>query len=206
MEKSNLEKIFDFLNVVGDLKNQVRYGDFDIDPDSTADHTWRLALMVFMIADEIKLNLDVLKAVKIALVHDMPEAITGDIPYMDVAHGHITKADKQKNEIRAMEEMMKILPEEIGKEIFGLWEEYEYGKTKEALFVKALDKFESTSYVIEKGRNYSDPEVIATYADRHVKNFPELKEISKIIKKRVKQEFQKRNIEWKPEYDSEDLK
>ncbi len=201
MEKENIEKIFDFLHVVSDLKKTKRYGDYDIEGDSGSDHSWRLALMTFIYSDELCLDIDVLKAVKIAIVHDLPEAITGDIDYGEIYKGNISKEEKQKNEIEAINKLKNILPEKIGKEIIELWEEYEYSRSREALFVKALDKIETISYIVEKGKNYSDEDLVATYIDKHVKNFPELKPVLRELKKRLKIEFEKRGIEWKEEYD-----
>ena len=201
MEENNIEKIFDFLRVVCDLKKSIRYGEYDIDADSSADHSWRLALMTFIIADEINLCIDKFKAVKIAIVHDLPEAITGDIAYMKIYNGKMSKEEKQKKEIEAMKKLKSLLPEKVGKEINELWEEYEYSKTKEALFVKALDKMETLAHIIEKGKRYTDLDLIATYTDKHVKNFPELKKVLKVLKARLKKEFEKRKLPWKKEYD-----
>lgn len=199
--KSSLEKIFDFLHIVSGLKKSKRYGKYDIDADSSADHSWRLSLMTFIIADELNININITKAMKIAIVHDLPEAVTGDIAYMDIHNGKVSKEDKQKNEIKAMEKLKSLLPEKIGKEIYELWDEYEYSKSKEALFVKALDKIETISYVAEIGREYTDLDLIATYTDKHVNKFPELKPVLIELKKRLKKEFEKRGLEWKKEYD-----
>jgi putative hydrolases of HD superfamily len=198
---NDIEKIFDFLHKVNNLKKTIRYGKYDIDGDSSADHSWRLALMTFIIADEFKLEIDILKAMKIALTHDLPEAITGDIPYMEINNGNTTKEDKNKKEIDAIKEITSTLPDKFGKEIYQLWEDYEYSKSKEGLFVKALDKIETMSYVIEKGRKYTDLDLIATYPDKHINNFPELIPILKELKSRMKKEFIKRGIKWKEEYD-----
>lgn len=200
-DKDNIQKIFDFLHIIGGLKKSKRYGKYDIDADSSADHSWRLALMTFVIADELKLKIDVMKSMKIAIVHDLPEAITGDIAYMEIHNGNMTKEDKQKKEIEAMEKITETLPENIGKEILGLWEEYEYSKSKEALFIKALDKLETTTHVIESIKGYTDLDMIAMYADKHVNNFPELKPVLKELKARLKKQFEKRGLIWKKEYD-----
>ena len=199
--KDNFEKIFDFLQVVCELKKAKRYGKYDIDADSSADHSWRLALMVHILSDELKIDINVLKAMKIALVHDLPEAITGDTPYMEIHYGNMTKEAKQIKEIEAISIITKLLPEKIGKEIFDLWEEYEYSKSKEALFVKALDKIETITHVVEKGGEYTDLDLVATYPDKHVKKFPELLPMLKELKSRLKKQFEKRGLEWKKEYD-----
>lgn len=191
MVEENISKIFDFLYLVSDMKKSIRYGDYDIDGDSSADHSWRLSLMTFIIADELNLDINVLRAVKIAIVHDLPEAITKDIDYGRIYRGEIDPKDKQKGEIDAMIKIKNSLPEKIGKEIFELWQEYEDAKTKEALFVKALDKIETITYIVEKSRTYSDIDLIATYTDKHIKNFPKLKDVLRELKMRLKKEFEK---------------
>lgn len=199
--KSNIEKIFDFFKIVSGLKKAKRYGKYDVEADSSADHSWRLSLMSFIIADELKIDIDILKAMKIAIIHDLPEAITGDIPYMDIHNGHVLKENKQKEEILAMNKIREALPEKIGGEIFELWQEYEHAKTREALFIKALDKIETISHVAEVGGKYTDLDLTATYTDKHVKNFSELKPVLKELKNRLKKEFEKRGLTWKAEYD-----
>lgn len=197
----NISKIFDFLKVINDLKKAYRFGNYDLDRDSSADHSWRLTLMIPLIAQELKIDIDILKAIKISLVHDLPEAITGDIAYMEIHYGRMTKEEKNKMEVEAINKIIKTLPSDIGKEIFSLWEEYEYSRSKEALFVKALDKIETIDHVLNKSRIFSDYDLIATYPDKHINNFPELLPVLKELKKRLKIEFLERNIPWKPEYD-----
>lgn len=199
--KENIEKIFDFLQIVNGLKKTKRFGKYDIEADSPADHSWRLCLMAFIIADELKIDINIIKAMKIALVHDLPESITGDIPYVEIHYGNTTKDDKQKKEIEAMKTIIQTLPFEISKEIHELWEEYEYSKSREALFIKALDKIETITHVVEKTREYSHLDLVASYTDKHVNNFPELIPVLKELKKRLKIEFEKRGLEWKKEYD-----
>lgn len=201
MEDSNISKIFDFLKVVNELKKSIRYSTFDIEGDSSADHSWRLSLMTFIFAEELKLDIDILRAVKIALVHDLPEAITGDIDYGKIHRGEIKPEDKKRSEDIAMDKICSTLPLHISKEIYGLWTEYEEAKTKEALYVKALDKIETITYCVEKTRKFSEYDMLGTYTDKHVKKFPELVPVLAELKKRLKIEFEKNNIPWKKEYE-----
>ena len=133
-------------------------------------------------------------------MHDLPEAITGDINYMKIANGEVSKRDKEKMEKNAMKRFKKMLPKKIGEEIYELWQEYEDGESKEALFVKALDKIETVSHAIENGIKYTDLDVIATYSNKHVNNFIQLKDVSRVLKKRLKKEFERKNLVWKKEY------
>lgn len=202
----NLEKIFDFLHKIENLKSTLRYNKTTSGrKESTAEHTWRLALIIFIIADELKIKIDVNRAIKIALVHDLAEALTGDIDAILIAEGKFSKDEKEKQEIEAIMNLQKTLPEVIGKEISDLWHEYNDCKTSEAKFVKALDKIETLTQLAESGyKIYDKPEFIANYANKSVKSFPELSEMLKIVKRKLKAEFDKGNIEWKEEYNSLD--
>ena len=202
----SLEKIFDFLHKVENLKSTLRYNKTTSGRrESTAEHSWRLALMTFIIADALKLNIDINRAVKIALVHDLAEALTGDIDAILIAEGKFSKDEKERQEIEAIMNLQKALPEVIGKEISDLWYEYNNCETREAKFVKALDKLETLTQLAESGyKTYDKPEFIANYANKSVKSFPELSEVLKIVKRKLKAEFDKGNIEWKEEHNSSD--
>lgn len=207
-EKSseNLEKIFDFLRKIEKLKSTLRYNKTTSGrKESSAEHSWRLALMAFIIADGLKLDIDANRAVKIALAHDLAEALTGDIDAISITEGKFSKEEKGKQEIKAITNLQKTLPELIGKEISGLWHMYNDGDTKEAKFVKALDKIETLTQLAESGyKTYDRPEFIPNYADQSIKSFPELLGMLKIVKEKLKAEFKKGNIEWKKEYNALD--
>jgi len=199
----NLEKIFSFLSHAGKLKDVLRYNEKrNGTKESVADHSWRLALMVFTIAEELKISVDILKSIKMALAHDIAESITGDIDAVLIMEGKVLKEEKKKEEIKAMEEIKKIPPEKIGLEIYDLWNEYEKSETREARFIKALDKLETLMHLAESGhKTYDKPDLIPTYADEAVKNFPELLPMLKIVKRKLKDEFIKGGFEWKVEYE-----
>ena len=115
----------------------------------------------------------------------------------------MTKKEKQELEVSAMEKIKRMLPLEIGNEIFKLWEEYEKGETDEAKYIKALDKIETLTQLIETGNAfYKFPEFIPNYADKAVNNFPALIPMLEIVKSKLKLEFERGNIEWKKEYDN----
>lgn len=202
MNKNNIEKIFNFLFQINQLKLTLRYSTVKKSRgDSSADHSWRLALMVIVLIKELKLDIDELKAIKIALVHDLAECITGDIDYTLIIDGKVKAEDKKEGELKAISKIKKMLPADIGKEIYNLWEEYEEIKSKEAKFIKALDKIETQLHVLQLSKkmikNDSHSEIIYTYSDKHIENFPELKPVLKLIKEKLIKEFKKANITFK---------
>lgn len=87
-------------------------------------------------------GIDNTHAMKLALVHDLAEALVGDI----TPHDGVSKADKYTMERDAMHKIkvdhFEKYNSEIGDQLVTLWQEYEEGKTKEARFVKQLDKLE----------------------------------------------------------------
>ncbi|MDP1883818.1 MAG: HD domain-containing protein [Candidatus Moranbacteria bacterium] len=199
-----MEKIFDFLHKIEKLKSTLRFSGRAIKgrPESSAEHSWRLTLMVFVFAEELKLDLDVNHAVRMAIVHDLAEAITGDIDALDIYDGKVSKEEKEKMEIAAMDELRDTLPDGLGSDIYGLWQEYVEGETREARFVKALDKIETLTQVYEAGHEfYIRPDFIPNYADQAVKKFPELIESLMIVKRKLKTEYAKGGLEWKDGYD-----
>lgn len=202
----NLKKIFNFLHKIEKLKSALRYNRTTSGRrESVAEHSWRLALVTFVIADELKLDIDVNRSIKIALVHDLAEALTGDIDSILIAEGKVSEEEKERQEIEAIMNLQKTLPKVVGKKISDLWHEFNECKTREAKFVTALDKIETLAQLVESGyKLYAKPEFLAKYANKSVKAFPELLDTLKIVKRKLKLEFAKGNIEWKKEYDSLD--
>lgn len=199
----NLEKIFDFLHAVENLKSTLRYNFTKTGrKESSAEHSWRLALMCSIVADELDLGLERDKVVKMALVHDLPEAIVGDIDAIEITSGRASKEEKGKKELDAMRKIREILPAQTGENIFSLWQEYEDDISREAKFVRALDKIETITQLVEIGHTKWDyPDFIARYPDEAVGEFPELLDMLKILKRKLRAEFEKGNLEWKKEYD-----
>ncbi|MCX6815156.1 MAG: HD domain-containing protein [Candidatus Aenigmarchaeota archaeon] len=206
MSAEDLEKLFDFLHKIENLKSTLRYNQTKTGrKESSAEHSWRLALTTFIVAEELKLSIDINRSIKIALVHDIAEAVTGDIDAVLIAEGKFSEKDKEKLEIKAIHQLQQILPEPIGKEILQLWTEYNDCVTKEAKFVKALDKIETLTQLAESGyKTYDKPQFIANYANKSVKDFPELLDMLRIVKRKLRKEFDKGNIPWYEEYNSLD--
>lgn len=92
-----MEKMFCFLHQVGKLKDTYRFSQVETlkNTESTADHSWRLSLMAFIVADELKLDINVERAVRIAIVHDIIESVTGDVDYRLIVENKVTKEEKK---------------------------------------------------------------------------------------------------------------
>ena len=80
--------------------------------------------------------LDTLKLLRMALIHDIPEAIIGDLMPSQKT------AETKKNEETAIQQILSLLPEEQRENYLAVWSEYQEGKTKEAKAVRQLEKIE----------------------------------------------------------------
>ena len=197
MEKQKVDELMLFLRRVGNLELTSRFGSTLTDyRESAAEHSWRLALMVFLVADELQIkNLNVQHAMKIALIHDVAESVTGDIDAYKVITGKVTKKEKEQCERKAMRKILEGIS--FGSNLGDIWEEYEAQETREAKFVKALDRMEGFLSLIERHESYTKNIFYGNYADDAVKNFPELTNFLITVKGTLKTKLTKRNIEWK---------
>lgn len=108
------------------------------EPESVAQHTWRLCLMATVLADRYP-DVDAARLLKICVVHDLGEAIRGDVPAVE----QDPDDDKAARERMDLRELLRPLPEDDAAEILALWDEYEAAETPEARLAKALDKLET---------------------------------------------------------------
>ena len=151
MNKEELFGIIEFLRVAEQLKNTTRTSWTSSGARETvAAHTWRLCLMSFLLEKEFA-GVDFAKLVKICIIHDLGEAIGGDISAV-VQQGMPAKAEQERADLLTL---MKPLPANLRDEIVALWDEYEAAASPEAKIAKALDKLE-TIMQHNQGQNPSD--------------------------------------------------
>ncbi len=131
--------MFDFFYLVSELKKVPRKGwktKVGIErPESVADHSYCTAVMAMVLSDSKSLNTE--KVIKMALLHDLAESITGDFTPDD-----ISKNDKTVFENEAMLEILSKLPDNLAKEYNSIWKEYSEDVTKESILLHDVDKLE----------------------------------------------------------------
>ncbi len=108
--------------------------------ENDAEHSWHLALMCILFREYANdwENLDLLRVIKMVLIHDLVEIDAGDTYCYDVAAG-IGKAAREE---QAAKRLFKMLPPDQEKEFRELWDEFEERKTTEACFAAALDRLQ----------------------------------------------------------------
>lgn len=139
MTSADLSGLLEFLRAAERLKQTWRSGRTSGGhPESTAAHTWRLCLMALLLEREFP-GVDFARLVKICLVHDLGEALRGDIPAPQQATG-VPKGPQERADLVTL---VAPLPAAARDEILALWDEYEAAATPTARVAKALDKLET---------------------------------------------------------------
>lgn len=136
---NNIDKVIRFIKEIENLKSVTRTAWTKTGRrESTAEHSWRLAMLLMVLREDFK-DLDIDKAIKMSLVHDLGELYDGDIS-AKLQNDNDNKAEMEE---KAMRRMLTILPENLAENIYDLWKEYNECSTKEAKLVKAMDKLET---------------------------------------------------------------
>lgn len=148
-----------FIQIVRLLKTQKRTGWVDkgiplSETESIADHMYRMSIISLIIPNT---NINIDRCVKIAVVHDIAEALVGDI----TPFGGVTKAEKHRRELATINYLAQLIEPynaAASHEIKELWLDYEEIRCLEAQYVKDIDKFEmiqqAWDYEQDHGRKY----------------------------------------------------
>jgi putative hydrolases of HD superfamily len=121
--------------------------------ENDAEHMWHLAVFVLVLAEHAGEPIDVLKVLKMVLLHDVVEIDAGDaFVYDDVA-----RASKAELELAAAERLYGLLPADQGVELRALWDEFEAKVTPEARFAGAVDRLQPLlQNVTTQGRSWQE--------------------------------------------------
>jgi putative hydrolase of HD superfamily len=151
MDAPSLAGILEFLRSAERLKDTTRTAyTSEGRQETVAAHTWRLCLMALAFEDHFP-EVDFGRLIKMCIIHDLGEAISGDIPAIH-QDPEIGKGEQERLDLL---ELLRPLPEGLRTEITGLWDEYEQASTEEARLAKALDKLE-TILQHNQGKNPAD--------------------------------------------------
>lgn len=127
-----------FVDAALDLKDVHRQGWVDArieHPESVADHSYAVAVLAMLISDHT--GLDTERVVRMALLHDMAEGITGDM-----VPGSIDPTKKHILEREAMHRILDGLPEHLKDTYGSIWREYVSAQTPEARLVHDVDRLD----------------------------------------------------------------
>lgn len=139
MEPTDLAGRLAFVQATEKLKDVLRSAHTSQGrQESTPEHTWRLCLMAMVFQDQLP-GLDFERLLKICVLHDLGEALRGDVPAVTQS----TQTNKAADERTDLVTLMACLPLPLQDQLLALWDEYDSASSPEACAVKALDKLET---------------------------------------------------------------
>ena len=106
--------------------------------EDDAEHSWHFALTALVLLEYAKEDVDINHVIQMALVHDLVEVYAGDT----FAYDEQGYQDKEQRELAAADKIFGLLPDEQGRRLRALWEEFEAFETKEACYANAIDRLQ----------------------------------------------------------------
>ena len=145
-------------------------------PESTAEHSWRLALLAGLLAPSFDVNTE--KVLMMCLIHDLGERYMGDIS----ATKNTDEYAKHAAEEQDIKKLLSLLPQKQAQSLLALWKEYNANETPEAQLVKALDKAE-TILQHNQGKNPPDFDYAFNleYGKSYFQHHPLLQELRQML-------------------------
>ncbi len=140
VDGNSLEQQIGFILEVEKLKQVFRQTLLvdDKRQENDAEHSWHLALMALLLEDHAVEAVDILRVVKMVLIHDIVEIDAGDT----FAYDEAGQEGKEEREREAARRIFGLLPAQDGHELVQLWEEFEARQTADARYANALDRFQ----------------------------------------------------------------
>lgn len=140
MQSTALEKQLIFLREIDRLKTIVRQSPLldQSRKENSAEHSWHLAMYALLLSEYACGPVNTHRVIQMLLLHDIVEIDVGDFPI----HGGPSSQLQAEQEFKAAERLFGLLPQQQGKELLALWQEFERAETEDAKFAKALDRFQ----------------------------------------------------------------
>ena len=115
--------------------------------ENDAEHSWHLAMMAIVLADYANEPVDILKVLKMLLIHDIVEIDAGDVFLFD----SVIRQNNSVAEYKAADRIFGLLPGDQAAEFIEIWQEFEAAQTPESLFARAIDNLEPILQNISNG-------------------------------------------------------
>ena len=106
--------------------------------ENDAEHAWHMAIMAWLLREYANTELDITRTMLMILIHDVVEIDAGDT----YAYDPEGKETQKERELKAAERLFGLLPEDQGKELRSLWDEFEKYETPESRFAHTMDNFQ----------------------------------------------------------------
>ncbi|MFV0472341.1 MAG: HD domain-containing protein [Paludibacteraceae bacterium] len=106
--------------------------------ENDAEHSWHLAMMAIVLSEYSDVKIDLLKVIKMVLIHDIVEIDAGDTFIYDQNKSH----ENTEEELKAARRIFGVLPPEQAEDFIAIWLEFETGVSDEAKFARSMDRLE----------------------------------------------------------------
>ena len=161
--------------------------------ENDAEHAWHAALMAVLLAEYSNEPIDILKVVKMLLLHDLVEIDAGD----SYAYDEAAQATAHEREQKAADRIFGMLPKDQRQEFRGLWDEFEEYETPEAKFAHVMDNFQPLLLNdAADGKGWKEHQVKrANIEKRNRKKSKGSKRINEYIEQIIDRNIEKGNIE-----------
>lgn len=186
-----------FLKKTEKLKHTLRHawtGDIKRQ-ESTAEHTWHMSMMAIALGPYLKNKIDLMRVLKLVAVHDIGEAIVGDVPAFSQNH-----SDKYEIEEKAVLKIAESLPVASQKEVVDLYHEYQAKESKEALLVKMLDVIDVIfQHLVSDISTWSEEEFtfnLQKHSEKYFKEEPLMLKLYNEIHEKLEKKVKKAKL-WK---------
>ncbi|MEK6898764.1 MAG: HD domain-containing protein [Nanoarchaeota archaeon] len=188
-----VNQLIDFLKEIEQFKSVQRVNVIskELRRESDAEHTWHLAMFFLLFEKELPVGIDLVKVLKLCLIHDLPEIYAGDTFAFDT----IAVKTKKEREDKAASKLFSNLPDDLRTDFMALWKEYESCVTKEAQFVKSFDKMQPIlQHLCTEGRVWKERGIKYEQVDGNKRNHMTHHSLTMDIYERLMEEAKERRL------------
>tara|TARA_A100001015_G_scaffold292279_1_gene367453 strand:- start:526 stop:1104 length:579 start_codon:yes stop_codon:yes gene_type:complete len=133
--------------------------------ENSAEHSWHVTVFALIFSDHANKKVDLFKAIKMLLIHDIVEIDTGDTPIFGTYDALEVKAQEEKAATR----IFGLLPKVQAKQMIQIWNEFEEGKTATAQFARSMDRFQApVQNLISGGGTWNEYNVTFEQVEKRV--------------------------------------
>ena len=140
VDRERFQKQVDFILEIDQEKNILRQTHLSRGGrrENDAEHAWHMAVMAWLLKEYANEPIDAARTMLMVLVHDLVEVYAGDT----YAYDEAAKETQAERELQAADRLFGMLPEDQGKALRAVWEEFDAYETPESRFAHTLDNFQ----------------------------------------------------------------
>jgi len=160
--------------------------------ENSAEHSWHVALFLLVFQHEFP-DANLLKMLKMILIHDLVEIYAGDTPAFDMAR----KGNQKEREQIAAEKLYALLPSSLHEEFWALKEEFELQETPESKIARSCDNLQAMlQSILSKGITLRTNKITAAWVENYHKPYNEHHPVCKLLYEKLLSEIKEKKLSW----------